>query len=400
MDSCEAPSRLAASLMGLRNGLRSPDHRRMQTRRRYQRGSVRARQRNGTSYWYAQWRENGRKRSKELGRCSALSRWEAQLLLADIVRPLNERQGLGQDPAVSVTLGDFIERLYLPIWGARWKVSTALTETDRIRHHIVGALGSQPLKFLTRADLQSVLDAKAHALSRSVVTQLRFRLRSIFAVALSEGVIDRDPTTALYTPRHCRPAKEKRVLAAEEFKRLLAALDVREQTILRLATIEGMRPGEILALRLGDFDVSARRIAVQRRVYRGNLDTPKTLRSLRAVAMSEGTAALVTTLTASLTARDPDSWLFPGQDPQQPLWRENVWRRSLEPVFTRLGLRWATFQVMRRTYATRSGEAGVDALTRAAQMGNTVDVNVNEYTLVGFADRLAAVRKLEAAFVG
>jgi len=34
--------------------------------------------------------------------------------------------------------------------------------------------------------------------------------------------------------------------------RMLTVLNLREQVIVRLATWEGMRPGEILALRVGD----------------------------------------------------------------------------------------------------------------------------------------------------
>jgi hypothetical protein len=67
--------------------------------------------------------------------------------------------------------------------------------------------------------------------------------------------------------------------------------------------------------------------------------------------------------------------------------------RFLKPI----GLDWATFQVMRRTHASRSKEAGVDAHTRSAQMGNTVDVNENEYAVSDFKTRREAVRKLEAA---
>jgi len=69
------------------------------------------------------------------------------------------------------------------------------------------------------------------------------------------------------------------------------------------------------------------------------------------------------------------------------------------PKLKKIGLEWATFQVMRRTFATLSKQAGVDAHTRSAQMGNTVDVNENEYAVSSFEDRLAAVRKLEATVI-
>jgi hypothetical protein len=55
---------------------------------------------------------------------------------------------------------------------------------------------------------------------------------------------------------------------------------------------------------------------------------------------------------------------------------------------------------MRRTFATLSKKApGVDAHTRSAQMGNTVDVNENEYVVARFEQKLAAVRKLESVAI-
>jgi hypothetical protein len=67
----------------------------------------------------------------------------------------------------------------------------------------------------------------------------------------------------------------------------------------------------------------------------------------------------------------------------------------MRPKLKAIGLDWATFQVMRRTFATLSKQAGVDAHTRSAQMGNTVNVNENEYAISTFEERLAAVRRLE-----
>jgi hypothetical protein len=54
---------------------------------------------------------------------------------------------------------------------------------------------------------------------------------------------------------------------------------------------------------------------------------------------------------------------------------------------------------MRRTFATLSKRLGIDAHTRSAQMGNTVDVNENDYVVSSLEDRLAAVRKLESTVI-
>ena len=66
-------------------------------------------------------------------------------------------------------------------------------------------------------------------------------------------------------------------------------------------------------------------------------------------------------------------------------------------VLTGPANRGRSFQVMRRTWASWSKKVGVDAHTRSAQMGNTVDVNENEYAVASFDQKLAAVRLLETA---
>jgi integrase len=52
----------------------------------------------------------------------------------------------------------------------------------------------------------------------------------------------------------------------------LNALDPRERLIFRMAVFDGMRLGEILAIRLGD--IGPKQLHIKQRVYRGTLDTP------------------------------------------------------------------------------------------------------------------------------
>jgi integrase len=93
-----------------------------------------------------------------------------------------------------------------------------------------------------------------------------------------------------------------------------------------------------------------------------------------------------------------ETWLF-GSEKGTPMRRDNIWRKCMYPKLKPVGLEWATFQVMRRTFATLSKAAGVDAHTRSAQMGNTVDVNENEYAVASFEQKLAGVRKLESVVI-
>ena len=364
-------------------------------RRRYQRGSIYPRKRNGKTYWYAQWRDQGIPRSKELGLCSSMTRGQAEAILAEILAPINETAGHKPSPYVNHTFGQFVEQVYLPVCRGKWKVSTAMNETDRIQYHLVGPLGERPLAAITREELQKLLDVKARKVSKSVVSHLRFRLRAMFALAISEGAVDRNPASELYTPRHCVAGKERRVLSAENLAEVIRALEFREHVIVRLATWEGMRPGEILGLQIGDLDLAGDCLWVRRRLYKGNIDIPKTERSARQVALSVGTISLLQMWVSELPMTKAGDWLFPNETAKLPMRRDNIWKRYMLPGLKITGLEWATFQVMRRTHASRAKEAGVDAHTRSAQMGNTVDVNENEYAVSDFQTRLAAVRKLE-----
>src|SRR5437764_12026862 len=106
----------------------------------------------------------------------------------------------------------------------------------------------------TRSELQELLDEKARSCGRSMVDHLRFRLRSIFALAMSEGVVDRNPAAALFSPRHYQEGRSREVLTPDQAATMIGALELRAKVIVRLRTWEGIRPGWLLALHLGDLD--------------------------------------------------------------------------------------------------------------------------------------------------
>ena len=67
-------------------------------------------------------------------------------------------------------------------------------------------------------------------------------------MAQSDGVVPFNPAAALIIPA-CKPTGEKRVMTKEEVRVALSVLDLRERLIFRMAFFDGMRPGEIFAIR-------------------------------------------------------------------------------------------------------------------------------------------------------
>jgi len=89
--------------------------------------------------------------------------------------------------------------------------------------------------------------------------------------------------------------------------------------------------------------------------------------------------------------------MFPSENLRTPLSRDNVWRRSIQPKLAAVGLGWASFQVMRRTHSTLMNKLQVDPKLVADQLGHTLDVNQNVYTIPELGRRRDAVNQLEAA---
>ena len=68
-------------------------------------------------------------------------------------------------------------------------------------------------------------------------------------------------------------------------RKMLSVLDVRERLIARLALLAGMRPGEIFGLKWARMEADY--ADIRQRVYRGDVDSPKSTRSVRFAALSD-----------------------------------------------------------------------------------------------------------------
>jgi integrase len=356
-----------------------------------QRGSLQiVKDRHGVKVWRVQWRENGRGRTRILGRVSELSRAEAR---AELDRILSAAPGATAGRKTSpVTLRRFVLDEYLTVRSRVWKRSTAATTDQLIRDHILEALGDRPIASISRRELQDHLDGLARAgLSASVVGHVRWQLRAIFAMAQADGLVAQNPATALLMPR-CKAAPAKLTISIEVIQRAQLALELRERLFFRLAVCEGMRPGEIAALQVQDIKDDG--IHIERRVYRGQIDSPKSWRSRRVVPPTPGTHTLIRAWIDLLRDRRPEAWLFPSERGITPIDPGNLWRRRIQPALKTAGVSGVNYQALRRTWVSQMAEAERDPKIRAALAGHSVDVSENEYRQPDVARLEAAMQKL------
>jgi integrase len=359
-------------------------------RKRFQEGSLQVRKHGKHKMWVILYREGGGRKYHTLGLYSKLTKSEVQEQRASFMAEINANQALVLDP--HITFGAFLDGVALPFLRKKWKRSTAGTTENRITHHLA-EFRETKLQAITVKALQTFLDRKAVGLSRSTVSHVRWDLRCVFKLAVAEGCIQRDPTIALYTPRAAQ-SEPTRAMTGKEVEQYLDALDKRERVIAHLAIFAGLRPGEILGLQRQHVIEDCKVIMIEQRVYRGDIDTPKTRTSRRKTAIPPKTAALLRDWM-ELVDGGREAWVFVSENPGKPLWRDNVWRRAMEPKLKPIGLDWANFQALRRTHASLGHEAGIDPKVSADQRGHGIGVALDLYTKTDLAKRAEAAERLE-----
>lgn len=325
-----------------------------------------------------------------------LPKSEAEARMALILEPTNVGAGHPEKPVY--TFGVYVEEVFLPLCRRKWKESTRMTTEPRFNFHLLPAFGPILLKSMTRDQLQGFLDEKAKELSRSVVDHLRWDLNAIFKTALSDGIVDINPAAALFTPA-CKETPGKRFMTPDEIRRALSALELRERLIFRMAVFDGMRPGEILAIQLGN--IRDHSVLIGKRVYKGDIDTPKGRkgkRTARTVALSPGTMQDLAVWRETLPKQKANSFLFPTER-NTPLSRDNVWNRQMAPKLEKIGMKWATFQVLRRTNAQLARKADIEDKVAADQRGHGLGVSLEVYSQSDLEQKMEAVKRLESEVI-
>jgi integrase len=308
---------------------------------------------------------------------------------------LKELRPTGDAVTINMTMGQFIASVYYPFYRRKWKRSTAGNNINRVDTHVVGAFADRKVRQFRRDELQTFLDEKSAALSFSMVDHLRWDLNQIFAMAVSEDLMRKNPAELLFTPSEAKRGPTP-TMNLEEVNKCFSVLDLRERLIVELAIVAGMRPGEIFGLtwkRVGSDYAD-----IMQRVYRGDVDLPKTRQSIREAALSEGLlAGLEQWRTLCIDVR-PEAWVF-ASERGTPLSRDNILRRLIVPKLKTVGLGWVNFQVMRRTHSTLMNNMGVEGKLVADQLGHSLDVNQNVYTKSPVERRKVIVNQLEQALV-
>gem|GEM_PF-5706390 len=240
---------------------------------------------------------------------------------------------------------------------------------------------------VTREHIMRFRDAVENmSLSHRTATQYLESIHRLFAVALSEGLVDHNPAAGVRVRKVAgkfADRQRRRPFEPHHVRAIFAAMaDEPEafQWIVRICAYHGMRSGEVTQLRVEDvttlFGVPVLRV-------HDRFGSIKNRFSERDIPLHPACAAF-----ARYAASVPGPWLF---DPEK--WRSDRFQRYVS-VFLRdkagLADRTLTMHSLRHTWRTLAREIGMPASVSRAIMGHSMGRDVHEAYGAGPSLRLMA----------
>lgn len=317
-----------------------------------------------------------------LGQKSQLTKFGARERLEQEIAKQN-----GQTPAGrvmndgAVTFGWFVRNRFFPLKEAKWRPETAKVKKLIIQKDLIDLFDGSPLENFDRFTLQVHLNKLGVTRSKDRVLQIKAYMKDIFAEAVEQDFLTKDPARKISPPAHLRET-DKTTLTWEQLRDALAALALRDRILLELDMTNALRPSELFALRWNSFKYEESRMKVVETVYKGAIRPwGKNKRSLGWVHLPKELAEDLWLWKQECPDASPDAFIFP--DAKGGFMDTGNYRkRVLHKLARELELPKLTFQVIRRTIATLAQKKGtvkdVQGLLRHSRAATTTDVYMQE----------------------
>jgi integrase len=323
-------------------------------RRRYQQGClfVRGKKR---KVWVLRYREDvmlpsGQiarvNRSEVLGSLADIpTRRNAQRIVESRLRPIN--QGIYR-PKTTLTFREFVETQWKSSLFPTFKRSTSRGYEFLLRKYLIPVFGDCGLADINRQMIQGFVAQMSKNLAPKSVALAKNCLSKVLSTAVEWGYIQANPATGVRLPT-LTIQQERIALTPEQLRQLVAELEEPYKSMVLIATLTGLRRGELFALRWGALDFERKMIRVRESVYEGHFSTPKTRSSMRNIAMGEVLAEMFRNLRPKDAAAND---LVFSSRKDTPLQSENILKRIIHPACERLKLPKVGWHTLRHTSAT------------------------------------------------
>jgi integrase len=334
--------------------------------RRYQRGYVyKAGKR--MKMWYGMYRQDVRKANGQIVRRQKNVRLGT---LADIPTKCGAQNKLlelmvNSNPSVEMSFGDVAER-WQYVTSPNSKATTADYYAKVLRAYVVPMLGAKMISAITRNEIQEFLIEQSKLYSRSSVHGMKIAISLVMQWAVDNDWIKKNPAGHLKTPREefCGGKKiiRNKHLSADQVRAIAERLKEPVSTLVWFLSVSGLRIGEAVAVRWSDFNGNV--LHIQRRLYEGAIDKPKSKKSERHLPIPDE-------LLQRLRSLGTKDWVFAARN-GSPLNQGNVLRRHLRPVLKELQIELGGWHDFRHSQSTVMRQGAVPAEVRAGILGHSL----------------------------
>ncbi|WP_456479826.1 tyrosine-type recombinase/integrase [Nautilia sp.] len=157
---------------------------------------------------------------------------------------------------------------------------------NMVSNQLIPVFGSYQINKISKGFIKQWIDERLKEVSPVRMQKLLGILKAIFEIAIDYEHIKENPCDRIKLPKH-NPIRQMYPFSKEEVTLILNNADGWFQNYLAIAFMTGMRPGEIIALTIEDIDLKNKIINVNKRIKKGEIDTPKTKHSIRKVPIMD-----------------------------------------------------------------------------------------------------------------
>ncbi len=302
---------------------------------------------------------------------------------------LDDTYGKEQAPAKVVpTLSEF-QRQFLEHSEVNDKASGHRAKKEIFVNHLVPMFGTTRLNEITTAKIEGLKLAKLKAgLTKKTVNNLLAVLSKTLSLARDWELIDSVPKVEWFRV----PKAAFDFLTFEEAETLVRCAEPgRWQTMIILAINTGLRISELAGLSWSDINLPGRKLLVRQRVYKGDLDSPKSGKAREMPLNKTASDAL-----ASLPRRVGSNWVFPQKDGGYLRNPQHSCADAIRRQARLAGLRSIGWHTLRHTFASHLVMKGVPIKAVQELMGHGSLAMTERYAHLSPTVRIEAVGLLDA----
>lgn len=347
---------------------------------------IRVRRGRGQSYLTTRWYvpDGWSKKAIDHELAKVAAEFERQVKAGEVIsrEERKERDLQAKQEAAKIqTLRQYGETVFVPAKAVTMSENGRSIYQGNLDHWIYPTPGDLKMPEITSANIDALLlDMQAQGKAIATVVKTYTVLHSLFKMAYSKDVIDRNPMDKVDRPKARKDelrGQEADSYTIDEVQRIFSALErepLKWRTMLHLLIDTGIRRGECCGLQWKNIDFKANTITISgnlcytpaKGVY---LDTPKSGR-IRTIDVDSNVIELLRQLRVEQSSKAISLWVFTQENNPEPMHPQSP-TRYLKKFSERCGIPGLHPHALRHTFASIAITNGADVASVSEKLGHS-----------------------------